>query len=123
MLKHKTPSSFSGLATARAEINPTRALPVIARAWLRHCDQGVCSRSRVRGAFVDVLKTPAKSFKSLPIDGASETERMGGGRGADKGFDFEVSYDKVMLRAERDTFGDRRDAAGVMQRSRVWFLM
>src|SRR6218665_112606 len=36
MLKHKTPSSFSGLATARAEINPTRALPVIARAWLRH---------------------------------------------------------------------------------------
>src|SRR6218665_1171286 len=37
MLKHKTPSSFSGLATARAEINPTRALPVIARAWLRHC--------------------------------------------------------------------------------------
>src|SRR6218665_2301455 len=37
MLKHKTPSSFSGLATARAEINPTRALPVIARVWLRHC--------------------------------------------------------------------------------------
>src|SRR6218665_2464492 len=39
MLKHKTPSSFSGLATARAEINPTRALPVIARAWLRHWTQ------------------------------------------------------------------------------------
>src|SRR6218665_2391295 len=37
ILKHKTPSSFSGLITARAEINSTRALPVIARAWLRHC--------------------------------------------------------------------------------------
>src|SRR6218665_2899534 len=37
ILKHKTPSSFSGLATARAEINSSRALPVIARAWLRHC--------------------------------------------------------------------------------------
>jgi len=28
ILKHKTPSSFSGLVTARAEINSTRALPV-----------------------------------------------------------------------------------------------
>src|SRR6218665_1825742 len=37
ILKHKTPSSFSGLVTARAEINSTRVLPVIARAWLRHC--------------------------------------------------------------------------------------
>src|SRR6218665_1334200 len=36
ILKHKTPSSFSGLITARAEINSTLALPVIARAWLRH---------------------------------------------------------------------------------------
>src|SRR6218665_1392408 len=40
ILKHKTPSSFSGLITARAEINSTRALPVIARAWLRHCREG-----------------------------------------------------------------------------------
>jgi len=37
MLKHKTSCSFSLLATARVEINSTRALPVIARAWLRHC--------------------------------------------------------------------------------------
>src|SRR6218665_640531 len=37
ILKHKTPSSFSVLITARAEINSTRALPVIARAWLCHC--------------------------------------------------------------------------------------
>src|SRR6218665_2314856 len=36
ILKNKTPSSFSVLITARAEINSTRALPVIARAWLRH---------------------------------------------------------------------------------------
>src|SRR6218665_1062964 len=32
MLKHET-------STARVEINSTRALPVIARAWLRHCFQ------------------------------------------------------------------------------------
>ena len=37
MLKHKTSRSFSGLTTARVEINSTWALPVIARAWLRHC--------------------------------------------------------------------------------------
>jgi len=37
MLKHETSCSFSGLATAWVEINSTRALPVIARAWLRHC--------------------------------------------------------------------------------------
>jgi len=36
MPKHKTSCSFSGLAKARLEINSTRALPVIARAWLRH---------------------------------------------------------------------------------------
>src|SRR6218665_2406519 len=36
ILKHKTPCSFSGRITARAEINSTPALPVIARAWLRH---------------------------------------------------------------------------------------
>ena len=36
MLKHKTSCSFSGLATARVEINSTPALRVIARAWLRH---------------------------------------------------------------------------------------
>src|SRR6218665_1872571 len=40
IFKNKTSSSFSGLITARAEINSTRALPVIARAWLRHCTYG-----------------------------------------------------------------------------------
>ena len=35
--------------------------------------------------------------EGLPIDGASETEGMGWRRGSDKGFDFEVSYDKVVI--------------------------
>ena len=31
--------------------------------------------------------------EGLSIDGDSETEGMGGRRGSDKGFDFEISYD------------------------------
>src|SRR6218665_2735384 len=64
MLKHKTPSSFSGLTTARAEINPTRALPVIARVLFRSLRS---SRTSCRDG--DAVRPPrvCKQLVAVPV--------------------------------------------------------
>src|SRR6218665_2008851 len=82
ILKHKTPSSFSGLITARAEINSTRALPVIARAWLRHClgvsaplqQSSITSNAGLRlTTWLSILQRPKSWLSTEPDVGVHPT--------------------------------------------------